>query len=105
MKTVRDGIKELFDRGELKPPGRVRSFRFRQADEAEARQLLQLKIVEELAEVMSARTQEERQDELYDLIDVARALLELEGGGAEAEQRHEAKVRRLGQFKEHWVLY
>lgn len=105
MKLVRDNIAALHAAGDLEPREHVRDWTFRRvADRAEWELLLRLKLVEELGEVLSAPTSVKRISELYDLRDVVDGFLRLEAAGDVHAGIHNAKLTRLGEFRQGWVL-
>lgn len=107
MKLVRDNIPGMHARGELKPhsSGVDRSRQvFRTAAPDEYRLLLLAKLAEEVGEVISAMTREQRLEELGDVLTVVDALLnELEATDSELA-KVSAKTRRFGGYDERWVL-
>lgn len=107
MKLIRDKIPDLHARGKLGPPApgvdRDRQV-FRRATPEEYRMLLYLKLAEEVGEIVSAMTREQRMDELGDLEDLVYAIKAFEGHSSEDIKRRWAKKRHFGGFTEGWIL-
>lgn len=107
MKLVRDKIHELHARGKLgpHPSGADRNRQvFRKATPEEHRLLLYMKLAEEVGEIVSAMTHEQRMDELGDLEDLIYAIKAFEGHSSADIKRRWAKKRHFGGFTEGWVL-
>lgn len=94
MKLVRDKVPEAFPQNT-----------YHVAEPREFMALLRLKLVEEAAEVAAARNEAELIEELGDLLEVFRAILNrshllLEG----IESDRLKKRERLGGYSEGWVM-
>lgn len=107
MKLVRDKIPELHATGLLGPhPSGVDRNRqvFRKATPEEYRLLLYVKLAEEVGEIVSAMTHEQRMSEIGDLEDLIYAIKVFEGHCAADVERRFIKSRDFGRFTEGWIL-
>lgn len=97
-KLVRDRIPEI-----IRSSGSPCSVR--ELDEGEFKEALRAKLEEEVEELLSASTSQERVEEAADILEVLRAFVEMEGRSMqEVEALRQSKAEKRGAFEKRLLL-